>query len=212
MIKAIFFDVANTLLEVSDLPPTIRQTLLNHGIDLDENKIHHAHKFLSETTDFPDKTTKDFYLQFNENLLHELGHKATDQLVEDIYQNCRKLEWKPFNDAEIIKHLNLPLGIASNWDLSLKQKLGQHFDKNFKWIVGSEEIGIQKPEKAFFMYLLDITGLSADEIVFVGDSLKLDIYPALSVGINAILVDRIDFYKDYDGKKVRGLKQIIDLI
>ena len=145
MIKAIFFDVANTLLEKPDLMNGIQESLETFDHHFDKATIALKHKKLSENTLFPDKTTKEFYDSFNKKLILTLGVKANPNLVREIYQRSIGLNWRPYPDLNIVYDLKLPLGIGSNWDLSLSDKLQTYFGSRFNWILGSEELGVKNP-------------------------------------------------------------------
>ena len=54
----------------------------------------------------------------------------------------------------------------------------------------SEDAMSYKPRKELFEYALKSTGLSADEVVHIGDSLSSDIKGAAAVGIDAIWINR----------------------
>ena len=47
-----------------------------------------------------------------------------------------------------------------------------------------------KPRKELFQFALNSTGLSAEQVVHIGDSLSSDIKGASAVGINAIWINR----------------------
>ena len=47
-------------------------------------------------------------------------------------------------------------------------------------------IGLEKPSKSFYDYIITSLGCESQEILMVGDDLVLDVYPAISVGITAI--------------------------
>src|SRR5688572_3953773 len=116
MIKAIFFDVANTLLHKPSVFSTIKNTLAAHGHAIDLRILEKRHKLLSEVIVFPDKTTREFYAAFNTELLYALGIVPSKPLVNEIFEKCSYLPWEPCRDAAIVDSLNLPLGIISNWD------------------------------------------------------------------------------------------------
>ena len=52
----------------------------------------------------------------------------------------------------------------------------------FPTIVESSVVGIRKPDPALFALGIKALGLSAQEILVVGDSYKKDIQPSLSLG------------------------------
>jgi HAD superfamily hydrolase (TIGR01549 family) len=208
MIQAIFFDVANTLLHKPAVFVTIKNILADHGHAVDLGILQKSHKLLSERITFPDKTSREFYSVFNNELLNSLGIAPSQQLINEIYEKCSYLPWETFADAAIINNLNLPLGVISNWDNSLKTKLDQFFSVEFKWILGSESIGFRKPSMEFYSKILEFSGLPAQQILYVGDSIQLDIEPALQLGIQALLIDRIGIYSSDTFPVIKDLNEI----
>ena len=129
-------------------------------------------------------------------------------MLDDVFTACTYLPWKPFKDTEALNELQDSIGIISNWDTSLPDKLKSFFTIEFSPIIGSEKIKICKPDPRIFEFAINEVGFKPEEIVFVGDSLKLDIEPALSMGIDAILVDRYNDYPYYKGKKISSFSEI----
>src|SRR4051812_32260762 len=122
MVKAIFFDVANTLLQKKDFQKKITQVLENHGYFINSDTLQERHKLILEIIDFPDHTTKEFYNHFNKQFLFLLGIVPDEQLISEIYENTRPLPWSPFEDTSVLDQINLPMGILSNWDNTLTSK------------------------------------------------------------------------------------------
>jgi FMN phosphatase YigB (HAD superfamily) len=209
MIKSVFFDVANTLLEKPDLFRRISATLNRHGHEIGEEELKHAHKFLSEAFIFPDKTSREFYTEFNSHLLYSLGIAPSDILLQEIFESCTYLPWHPFDDTSALSMIPIPMGILSNWDSSLRDKLKQHFPVEFKWVLCSQDEGIKKPDPLFFKRMMDESGFRANEILFVGDSMKLDIHPALQLGIHAVLIDRMNHFPRANVARIQDLKQVM---
>ncbi|WP_206954316.1 HAD family hydrolase [Trinickia acidisoli] len=208
-IKSIFFDVANTLLYKPGLYPAIHQTLSQHGISISFEKLLLVHRLLSDVITFPDRTSSDFYRDFNSHLLRSFGVVPCDELLNAIFSSCSYLPWRPFPDTASLAAIKLPMGIVSNWDTSLREKLALLPSANFTWILGSEEQGVRKPAPDFFTRIFDISGLRADEIIYVGDSIRLDIEPALNLGIKTILLDRDDLYGSSTAPRIRHLGELV---
>lgn len=57
-------------------------------------------------------------------------------------------------------------------------------------IFTSEDARSYKPRKELFQFALQSTGLKADEVVHIGDSLSSDVKGAGAMGINTIWVNR----------------------
>jgi FMN phosphatase YigB (HAD superfamily) len=208
MIKAVFFDVANTLLDKPDLYPKMAEVLKKHDHPIAETDIRRVHKFLSEAFVFPDKTSRDFYTEFNSHLLYALGIVPTSDLLNDIFEACTYLPWKPFDDTDFLGELTVAKGILSNWDSSLKDKLKSHFQTDFKWILCSQDEGIKKPNPLFFQRMMEHSKLQPNEILFVGDSIKLDIAPAIMLGVEAVLIDRHNHFPHARVSRIQNLKQL----
>ncbi len=190
MIKYIFFDVSGTLISKPSVFVSILETLTKHGITISLQELKWKHKLLSEVILFPDRTDKQFYNRFNTDLLRILGVLPTTELLDDIFENCTYLPWEIFDDAAALNELNLPKGIISNFDTSLKKKLNDYFGDIFEHVFGSEEFGISKPAITFYEAVLNKVGLSAEEVLYIGDSIKLDMEPASKLGIKCLLIDR----------------------
>ncbi|WP_152267602.1 HAD family hydrolase [Agriterribacter humi] len=208
MIKAVFFDVANTLLYKPDLFNRIGDVLKKNGYTVKQNSLIQKHKLLSEVFAFPDKTSKEFYTSFNTELLYLLGIPANETLVREIFEACSYLPWQPFEDTPFIQTIQQPVGVLSNWDDTLPGKLKEHFAFPFSWILGSQLKGVRKPDPAFFTMMIESAACDPKEILYVGDSLKLDIAPALQAGINAVLIDRADIFENSPVKRITNLAQL----
>ncbi|WP_016834359.1 HAD family hydrolase [Herbaspirillum lusitanum] len=207
-IKAIFFDVANTLLHKPQLYSTMRDVLLSHGVEVPHAKLVAAHRFLSEAVVFPDRTSRQFYRDFNSHLVRSFGVVPAEEILDALFSACSYLPWQAFPDTDFLPSVKLRMGVLSNWDTSLREKLPLISGVHFEWILGSEEQGRRKPDPDFFKEILRVTGLQSNEIIYVGDSMRLDIEPALRLGLNAILIDRDDLYPHSNVKCIKSLHGI----
>jgi FMN phosphatase YigB (HAD superfamily) len=206
--RAIFFDVAHTLLEKPAVMPSLVQALQRHGVHVPRDELQARHRLLMEAIIFPDRTSREFYADFNAALLRSIGALPTPALLDDMFSSCSYLPWAPFADASALERLPLPLGILSNWDDSLPQKLGEHFKVRFEWILGSAAQGVRKPSADFYRLVLEHTGLDAGDIVYVGDSMRLDIEPALNLGFRAVLLDRENLFPHSSLTRITALDQL----
>ncbi|HNJ59047.1 MAG: HAD-IA family hydrolase [Bacteroidetes bacterium] len=194
MIKYIFFDVSGTLLTKPVLYHKIQEALEQFGFLVPLNELKFKHKLLSEIIHFPDQTNKEFYKNFNAELLRTLGILPDDALLEEIFTKCTYLPWEKFEDTEILKQLNIPIGIISNFNITLREKIEHFFGKIFANILVSEELGIAKPNIEFYQKALQTIEYKAKEVLYIGDSIKLDIEPATKIGLKTLLIDRDNFY------------------
>lgn len=211
MIKYIYFDVAGTLLGKPSLYSIIQNTIQDYGhkVSLDDVKI--KHKLLSEVIHFPDRTSSDFYTKFNANLLYLLGIVPTTELLNSLFKNCSYLPWESYQDTTVLANINLPIGVISNFNTTLKDKLNQFFGPVFKDVFVSEELGVAKPNIEFYQKALDKIPYDAHEVLYIGDSIKLDLEPAHKVGFNTLVIDRDNFYLNLN-ERISTLEDIIKFL
>lgn len=200
MIKYIFFDVAGTLLGKPSLFSNIQKTLADFGHEVAIENIKAKHKLLSEVIHFPDRTDADFYRKFNSELLYLLGIVPTEELLNAIFKNCTYLPWEAFEDTKILSELNVPLGVISNFNTTLKDKLDQFFGPVFQDVFVSEELGVAKPKIEIYQKALGKIPFQANEVLYIGDSIKLDLEPAANLGFKVLIIDRDNFYPNLKNK------------
>lgn len=194
MIKYIIFDVSGTLLGKPTLYNSIKKVIFDFGYDISLGEIKQKHKLLSEVIHFPDNTDSSFYQKFNSELLYLLGIVPTEEIVDSIFKSCTYLPWEKYEDTTVLNELKLPLGIVSNFNTTLKEKLQHFFGDIFQDVFVSEELGIAKPNIEFYQKALEQIPFLVNEILYVGDSIKLDLEPAKKVGLNTLIIDRDNFY------------------
>ena len=110
---------------------------------------------------------------------------------DEIYWNTLIKNMVISKDAAIFlqkcQNLNIVICIVSDMIANIQirklQKLG--VTKNIRYLVTSEEVGTEKPDAKIFQMALDKLGLSAKEVVMIGDSEIKDIKGAQALGIKA---------------------------
>jgi FMN phosphatase YigB (HAD superfamily) len=212
-IKLILFDVADTLLHKPMLWPTIATELARDGIAASEAQIARAHRATRDLLPAPDRTGRDFYLEFNARFLDVLGVLPGTDLVERIYLSCRYLPWAPFADTEVLGRLNRPLGIVSNWDDTLRDRLKTHLPLvDFGPVMVSYEAGMAKPDSRLYEKAIELAGERPEHILYIGDSVRLDMVPATKAGLRCLLIDRSGYYPLYQGERLTSLYDLTRLI
>lgn len=207
--KFLFLDVAGTLLGKPQMFNTLHQTFAKAGINLNMQFLQDRHRMLSEVIRFPDRTSREFYLDFNTELQLFLGLNPDPQLSEQLYLACRYLPWEAYPDVAALAQVKIPMGIISNWDTTLPEKLKEIFPTlNFQHILVSEQLGVRKPDPEIFHLALKKAGLKAEDCAFVGDSLRLDIAPAAKAGLKPILIDRQNIWAAFQGERISGFDKI----
>ncbi|GGP07125.1 HAD family hydrolase [Oceanobacillus neutriphilus] len=98
-----------------------------------------------------------------------------------------------------------------NLKLEISPELPPYFEKIFI----SGDIGIGKPDREIFDYVLKALNIKAEAAVMVGDNLHTDIIGANRTGIDSIWLNRFDaenksnIKPDYEIKSLKELKSIL---
>ena len=71
----------------------------------------------------------------------------------------------------------------------------------------SKELGVAEPNVEFYKRALEKIPFEADEVLYIRDSIKLDLKPALSLGIKTLIIDRVNFYPNLE-KRISSLNEI----
>lgn len=207
----LLFDAANTLIHKPLLFVKAKETLENFGIQSTIEGLRAKHKIVSELILFPDRTNKEFYHQFNKEWMYSLGILPEEELLNTLFDNCSYLPWEKFDDTSILKELNIEKAILSNFHSGLTEIVLSQFPDIFSKIVISEVEKIRKPHCEFYIRVVEALGVKPEEILYVGDSLKLDIEPAYSLGIKPLLIDRYNDYP-FSSHKISSLTQLKEII
>jgi len=91
---------------------------------------------------------------------------------------------------QFFRECPVPVYIVSNIDRADILEAIEYHGLNPKDVFTSEDAKSYKPRKELFELALKSAGLSADEVVHIGDSLSSDIRGAAAVGIDAIWINR----------------------
>jgi putative hydrolase of the HAD superfamily len=200
MIQYVFFDVAGTILGKPKLYSSIQDVLTEQGFKVSLEEIKVKHKLLSEIIQFPDRTNQEFYNKFNSDLLYLLGVIPTSQILNSIFSKCTYLPWETFDDSIALHQIDLPLGIISNFNSTLRIELAEHFGNLFKDIIVSEEIGVAKPNMQIYQHAFSKVSFRTDEILYVGDSIKLDLQIPQQLGCKVLIIDRDNIYPNLENR------------
>lgn len=115
----------------------------------------------------------------------EDGIKLSNEMFEYWVKPPIFEESKQFFDA-----CPVPIYVVSNIDRDDVLHAIEYHGLKPAGVFTSEDARSYKPRKELFEFALKSTGLSADEVVHIGDSLSSDVKGASSVGIKAIWVNR----------------------
>lgn len=88
-----------------------------------------------------------------------------------------------------LRDMGLWVGVAGNQTLRAGEIL-RKLELPADLIVTSEELGVTKPDSAFFSALISASPCEAGRIVYVGDRLDNDLKPAKAAGMRTVFIRR----------------------
>ena len=206
MIKAILFDIDNTLL---DFDGYVKESLIEgfreFGLGKYSEEVYAV--FQRINTELWKRIelgtlTYDELMKIRWNtIFRELGIEYDGVLFEKYFKGRLFYSAIPVEGAyEILDYLKdkYLLAVASNGPLAQqKNRLKTaDMDKYFSYVFVSEEIGFSKPSREFFDYCIKAINeglknpIAPEEIMIVGDSLSSDIRGAIDSKIASCYFDR----------------------
>lgn len=222
MIKALLTDIDNTLLDFNKCElEALKPVLIKYGIPaIEENiklysSINLSHWKMLERKEITREEC--ITLRWNAFFSH-FKLKVNPQEINTLYFNNLKNGGYLIKDAAIfLKELNtlgLPIYAVTN-GATIVQKSRLEKSGILKYLAKvyiSEEIGLTKPDKDFFEYVLKDQSLKNDEVIMLGDSLSSDIAGALNAQIKPIWLDLGNLNTKGDYLIVHSLKEALNTI
>ena len=212
MIKAFFVDFYGTVVyEDGEIIKKITQIIYNTGKVEDKSEIGAFwwNDFQSMfTNSYGDKFETQRVLE-KKSLEHTL-EKFCSTANADELSNYMFEHWIAppiFEESKrFFSSSPIPIYIVSNIDTADILKAIEYHNLTPTGVFTSEDAKAYKPRKELFELALRKTGLKADEVIHIGDSISSDVKGASSVNIKALWVNR--FNKDIPD----GVESITNLL
>lgn len=204
--QAVFFDFGGTLFSYRDLAEApnspVREAVAQLGVNVERGQVGHA--YWKATKDaFEIYTPKSFYLHrdlFRETFdrfARALGALPSPSFLDDCVERQRvyildhfRLREDCIETLKTLRDSGHYLSIVSNIDDDYLDEMvpraGLH-EILHHWS-SSEEAQSCKPDSRFFHFAMQKAGVSAHEVLFVGDSPTHDIAGARAVGMTTALI------------------------
>jgi putative hydrolase of the HAD superfamily len=227
-IRAIFFDIDDTLYSSTDLSQKARRTAIEHmvskGLEMDPEEAYEALLRVVK--------------RYGSNYGYHLDRFFTDELkcppdyrmisaAVIAYHHTKFVNMRPYpHTVETVLELRLmgtKLGIITDglpikqWEKLVRLGLDDFFEAVI--ISGDENVGLNKPDPKVFELALDKIGVSADEAAMVGDKIHTDIDGANRIGMTSIwlrtprdpadLPEQMDIHPDFT---IADIRQVLDVI
>lgn len=196
LIKSVVFDAYGTLIDTGDGSVRATATILRkNGVDLDPVKVYTRWKQLNKLH----IESLETFIKDEDIILLSLKQLYTEYGIDGNPEQDVKLMLatlgirRLFSETlEVINTLRkqYPLYIASTTD---EEPLVSDMKRNSLVVDGyftSESLQVYKPRKEFFTQVLANIRLTPEDIIYVGDSLRDDIYGAGQLSIRTVWINR----------------------
>lgn len=207
-LKAVFFDVGNTLLYAyPSVSEVVRQVLADEGHLHDLSAIdayiplvdeYYEDRYREDDTFWTDENeTSAVWVGMYSLLCRKLGINVdAERIARRVYDEFGDpARWRAYDDVlpalERVRERGARIGLISNWDRRLAGLFtGLGFGRLLDVIVSSAEVGLHKPDPRIFEYALAELGVEPQEAAHVGDHVYADVLGAQAVGMLPVLIDR----------------------
>ncbi len=121
---------------------------------------------------------------------------------------------------QVLADTGVRLGIVSNADGMMGPRLAQlelcqvgpGIGVEIECVVDSGNVGVMKPDPRIFEVAIDLLGLDADQIWYVGDMPAIDVVGARRAGIRPILMDPLNLHLDAGYERTPSLVALAEMI
>lgn len=199
MIKAVIFDIDNTLYSYDEAHPVAYQALKDYafgefGWSGEEFDRIHQRAQRELKTVMGDVAAIHNRLIRYQNMLEAEGLPLFPHALhmEALYWDTLIEASSPSPGAEAamaaLKTWGVRIGIGTDMTARVQLRKLTHLGllPYIDFMVSSEEASVEKPSAALFERCVQKSGCQAAECLFVGDSLKKDYYGALGAGLQAV--------------------------
>lgn len=220
---AVLFDAGGVLV----LPdPTVLAPLLSPfggSVDLDRHRRAHyaamAEKSRAESLegDWGDYNTA--YVE-SVGVVGDLVDHAAEVL--DITRSAHLWRWPLPDTLKALTSLSaasVPMGVVSNASGQVEAELrrggicqtGPGIGAEMRVVIDSHVVGVAKPDPAIFDHALaHFAEFDRTRILYVGDSVTMDIGAAGAAGLHPVLIDPYDDHQGAEFERIAGVVEIVD--
>lgn len=196
-IQFVYFDLDDTLLDhkhaehaaLQVLHSDVDQPFGSHSFD----KVHEAYSDINPVVwrkySAGEYTKREAKVgRFTQLLEHLDLESDLDERLAHRYLEAYSGHWKQIEGAfEAFNAIasKLPVGILTNGFIEIQQAKLRQFDvlaESSHAVVISEEVGVLKPDPRLFAEASKRAGVSAQDILYVGDSLSSDVNGGIGAG------------------------------
>lgn len=224
MIKVVFFDLDDTIVDTSKLAEMARrnaiENMVRHGLPVDFDTAYH--ELLELINEYGSNFGRHFdYLLRRLDLPYDPKWVAAGVIA---YHNTKFAHLTSVKGTRKVllelKREGLSLGIITDgnpikqWEKILRLELDDYFDVVFI----SDFVGVKKPHPKIFKKALGRFNAEPHEALMVGDRLYSDIYGAKNVGMKTVwfkygkYANRELDYLEYADFTINSLEDVLNIV
>ena len=228
-IKAVFFDAADTLFYIKDgLGHTYAEPARKYGVQPSPEELKKAFSehfskappLAFETDDYEDRKRleKQWWYNVVHNVYKDVGmFEKFDEYFHELFEIFRTRAWKVFPETKDVlselKEKNYRLIIVSNFDSRVYDVCrSMEIFEYFNDFVISSEAGYAKPSVEIFHHALKRNDLIPEQCIHIGDDFMNDYICPISIGMNALFLDRENKIDDEGVNKIQGLEELVPIL
>ena len=222
-LRAVLFDVDFTLARPGPElgPEGYVRVGERHGLTLDPARYEAGREMaLAALERHPELEHDDeIWFAFTERIVRGMGGSppASHDCAVEITRGWERHEnFELYEDVipvlDELRRAGLKIGLVSNSARDV-HAFARHHALDIDAGISSFHHGKTKPHASIFRAVLDLLEVAPSEAAMVGDTIEADIEGALAVGMQAVLVDRLDQCPGYEPRiqDLRGLPAALGL-
>jgi len=223
-IKAVLFDLGNTLVKTWTPEVTYQNVLVSLGFSRSAEEIRAA---IDQTegefrksgyrSQYGIADYVEYWEKWDASVLRNLGISEKEIPAKEIL-----LRWFDYADCSLhvdtmaslsgLRKMGVKVGLISTAyeeDITaILNKVGLQRSL-FDVVIGANTIKKEKPHPDVFLHALSKLGVKAEEALFVGDHIDNDYRGARAVGIHALLIDREGKGNDSGLQRIKSLCEVL---
>jgi putative hydrolase of the HAD superfamily len=194
--------------------------LTDHQIKICEREAHRYWASARVDADIARFDQRSFWVNYNQLMLdamnagHNIGECA--HRIQDLFEDYQPQDML-FGDARpLLQTLcedGYTVGLVSNRDENLLPRVEAYgLAEFFDFTLSAGQAACFKPDPRIFYMALEMANARVEETVYIGDNFFADVVGALTIGMDAILIDPRDVFARYYGTRVKQLRDVLPLI
>lgn len=225
--KYIFFDLDITLIDVKKAQYAAIEDLYNIYKFGDVVDVAAFTKKWDELTDyhyaFYTRKEISYEEQRNRRIIdlfdcYNMKLDKTPKEIYDIYLKSFEDNWSLFDDVynviEKLYNKGYKLGVISNGDLNQQtdklKRTGIY--KFFEIVTTSSEYDYSKPNPKLYEAIIQRFNIDKSKMIMIGDQVEKDVIPCLSIGIDAIWLNRKGEENKENVTEIKSLEDIFEIL